>query len=237
MQRGMRSRRFHLVNGRSVQVASLKAIIACVPLTAVGKGSAVSLFTTETSRSKKKSLGSFYTPPEVARSLVRWVIRSDDDRLLDPSCGDGRFLAEHRNVVGVDRDIAAVVAVAEEVPHATVHAAEFFDWASSTGDVFDCVAGNPPFIRYQQFNGETRKTALRLCSEAGASLNGLTSSWAPFVVVAASKLSPGGRLAFATSTPHQLCENAHRDLSGLRTRRRLRWTAATFAALATACSP
>ncbi len=156
----------------------------------------MSLFATETPQSKQKLLGAFYTPPEVARTLVRWVIRSNDDRLLDPSCGDGRFLAEHLNVVGVDRDGSAVATVAEQVPHATIHAAEFFDWASNTNELFDCVAGNPPFIRYQQFSGEIRKTALRLCSEAGASLNGLTSSWAPFVVVSASMLKPGGRLAF-----------------------------------------
>ena len=148
------------------------------------------------SPSARKSLGSFYTPPEVAEMLVRWVVRSPSDRLLDPACGDGRFLAAHSNVVGVDRDVSAVVAVAEDVPHATVHAADFFDWAGSTKARFECVAGNPPFIRYQQFNGDVRQTALRLCSRLGAKLTGLTSSWAPFVIVAASLLKPAGRLAF-----------------------------------------
>lgn len=41
-----------------------------------------------------------------------------------------------------------------------------------------------------------RKTALRLCERLGARLTGLASSWAPFVVVAASLLKRGGRLAF-----------------------------------------
>ena len=148
------------------------------------------------SPSERKSLGSFYTPPEVADMLVRWVVRSPSDRLLDPACGDGRFLATHFNAVGVDRDASAVSAVVKDIPHATVHTADFFDWANATGERFDCVAGNPPFIRYQRFKGEVRKTALQLCERLGAKLTGLTSSWAPFVIVSASLLTPGGRLAF-----------------------------------------
>ncbi|MBC8356826.1 MAG: SAM-dependent DNA methyltransferase [Planctomycetes bacterium] len=143
-----------------------------------------------------KSLGAFYTPPDVAETLVRWVVRSPTDHLLDPSCGDGRFLAAHSNVVGVDRDPHAVATVAEQVRHATVVAADFFEWANSTRVKFDCAAGNPPFIRYQRFRGETRKQALKMCSERGATFSGLTSSWAPFLVVAASLLKRGGRIAF-----------------------------------------
>jgi adenine-specific DNA-methyltransferase len=148
------------------------------------------------SPSKRKSLGSYYTPPNVAQTLVRWVVRSPSDKMLDPACGDGRFLAAHSNVVGIDRDVSAVVAVARVVPHATVVAADFFAWASDTKARFDCVAGNPPFIRYQQFNGSVRESALQLCSRLGVKLTGLASSWVPFVIVAASLLKPGGRLAF-----------------------------------------
>jgi hypothetical protein len=61
---------------------------------------------------------------------------------------------------------------------------------------FDCAAGNPPFIRYQTFNGLVRDRALRLCEDAGAKFSGLTSSWAPFLVATATLLSPGGRMAF-----------------------------------------
>lgn len=145
-----------------------------------------------------KSLGSFYTPPAVAERLVRWVIRSPSDCLLDPVCGDGRFLAAHSNVVGVDRDISAVSAAAGNVPHATVHVAEFLDWADTMQRRFDCVAGDPPFTRYQQFKGGVRKTALKFCNRLGMRLTGLTSSWAPFVVVSlpSSRLADGWRSLF-----------------------------------------
>lgn len=77
-----------------------------------------------------------------------------------------------------------------------IHVAEFFSWAETCGERFDCAAGNPPFIRYQHFVGSEREAALRLCRRLGANFSGLTSSWAPFIVVAASLLKKTGRMAF-----------------------------------------
>ncbi len=51
-----------------------------------------------------KESGAYYTPGDVAAALVRWAVREDTDTLLDPSCGDGRFIARHANCVGVERD-------------------------------------------------------------------------------------------------------------------------------------
>lgn len=116
--------------------------------------------------------------------------------MIDPSCGDGRFLAEHRSSVGVEQDSGAVATAAQRAPWAVLHQHDFFDWAASTKERFDCAAGNPPFIRYQTFKGETRSRALRLCRSLGATFSGLTSSWAPFLVAAASVLKPSGRMAF-----------------------------------------
>ena len=144
----------------------------------------------------QKKLGAFYTPPQVARALVRWVVRKPSDRLLDPSCGDGRFLAAHRNSVGVDCDVAGVVAAANHRRGSIVHAAEFFSWAKQCKERFDCAAGNPPFIRYQHFSGIERADALGLCAELGAKFSGLASSWAPFLVASAGLLRPDGRMAF-----------------------------------------
>lgn len=144
----------------------------------------------------RKIAGAYYTPDDVARSLIRWVVRSCDDRLLDPACGDGRFIAEHPNSVGVDQDFVAVRQAVERAPNSTVHHADFFEWAASTNERFDCAVGNPPFIRYQHFKGPARERALSLCDKLGVTFSGLTSSWAPFLVAAASLLRPDGRIAF-----------------------------------------
>ncbi|MCW5770561.1 MAG: N-6 DNA methylase, partial [Rhodospirillaceae bacterium] len=143
-----------------------------------------------------KANGAFFTPEPVARSLLSWVARHPDDSILDPSCGDGRFLAAHRNVVGIERDPIAASQARERAPWASVHEQDFFVWAKKTQERFDCVAGNPPFIRYQMFKGDVRKRALEFCAQNGAQFSALTSSWAPFIVAAASLLKQGGRLGF-----------------------------------------
>lgn len=144
----------------------------------------------------RKITGAYYTPDDVAASLVRWVIKTGSDRLLDPACGDGRFIAHHRYSVGIEQDPAAARRAAQRAQFAQIHRTDFFAWAASTDERFDCAAGNPPFIRYQNFKGAVRERALSLCARAGAVFSGLTSSWAPFLVATATLLRPGGRMAF-----------------------------------------
>jgi adenine-specific DNA-methyltransferase len=143
-----------------------------------------------------KTSGAYYTPSAVVRALVAWAVRGDGDRLLDPSCGDGRFLALHPSAVGVEQDPVAAALAVDRAPHALVHQGDFFAWAAETPERFEALAGNPPFIRYQKFNGVTRARALDLCRRLGVAFTGLASSWAPFLAAASSLLKPGGRMAF-----------------------------------------
>lgn len=140
--------------------------------------------------------GSYYTPSIVARTLIRWVVRKRTDRLLDPACGDGEFLALHSNSVGVEFNQSAAIAASRRTPGSVVHVEDFFVYANRTKERFDCAAGNPPFIRYQSFAGDVRRRALDYCNCHGARFSELSSSWAPFLVAAASLLKRGGRMAF-----------------------------------------
>ena len=147
-------------------------------------------------RRDSKTLGAYFTPEAVAAALVRWAVRDSADLLLDPSSGDGRFVALHANSVGVERDPVSAAESARRAPRATIVEDDFFAWASGDGRRFDCAVGNPPFIRYQRFAGATRRAALDHCRRLGVTFSGLSSSWAPFLVAAAGKLRPGGRIAF-----------------------------------------
>lgn len=147
-------------------------------------------------RLAQKESGAYFTPDRVVAGLVAWAVRDTADRLLDPSCGDGRFIAAHRNSVGIEQDpVSAQIAIAR-APWSLVHEGDFFAWASQTTERFECAAGNPPFIRYQSFAGATRATAAALCARLGARFSGLASSWAPFLVATAGLLKPGGRMSF-----------------------------------------
>jgi adenine-specific DNA-methyltransferase len=144
----------------------------------------------------QKNSGAFYTPNEVVQTLLHWAVRDRGDLLLDPACGDGRFLAAHQQSVGVEMDEAAAGIARERSPSAQVHQGDFFSWAEDERTRFDCACGNPPFIRYQRFAGTTRDRALTLCKRLGVRVSALTSSWVPFLIVAASLLKRGGRMAF-----------------------------------------
>ena len=160
----------------------------------------------------RKARGAFFTPPEIARYLVRWAVRSPGDRVLEPSCGEAGFLlaaAERLREVGADPRCwgdrlhgieihPASAGNAETLLRdagfgARVAVADFFDHAPPTA--YDAVVGNPPFVRYQNFTGEARARALEAALAQGVRLSGLANAWAAFVVKAALHLAPEGRLA------------------------------------------
>jgi len=145
---------------------------------------------------KAKRHGQYFTPPDVAATLVRWALRSPSDRILDPACGDGEFLSSHEYGVGCELDPEHAATARRRAPGALIHGGDFFTWADETHERFEAVVGNPPFIRYQGFTGDIRERALRQAKKFGADLTALTSSWAPFIAASALLLKPGGRMAF-----------------------------------------
>ena len=155
-----------------------------------------SLFSGDELPRTQKEAGAYYTPDSVVRTLIRWAIRNDTDRFLDPACGDGRFIAAHQNSVGIEQDIRSAHVAIQRAPWSLVHEGDFFAWAAETHERFNATGGNPPFIRYQRFKGDVRARALELCKGLGANFSGLASSWAPFLVASAGLLEAGGRLAF-----------------------------------------
>lgn len=38
-----------------------------------------------------KLRGGYYTPPEIAKFLLKWVLFHSPENILEPSCGDGVF--------------------------------------------------------------------------------------------------------------------------------------------------
>ena len=149
-----------------------------------------------TARLGQKAAGAYYTPSPIVQTLLKWAIHDESDRFLDPSCGDGRFIAAQKNSVGIEQDAAASHTAMQRAPWTLVHEGDFFTWAAETPERFAAVGGNPSFIRYQAFNGEVRARAIALCNALGARFSGLASSWAPCLVASASLLQPGGRMAF-----------------------------------------
>jgi adenine-specific DNA-methyltransferase len=168
----------------------------------------------------RKQRGAFFTPYEIADFTAGWALAGRaDSRVLDPTSGEGVFLlaaARHLRragaeasglkdqIFGVDihpGSLAETAALlAEDRAAGTLIESDFFAQptpAQLGGGVpwVDAVIGNPPFVRYQEHRGETRRRSLAAALAQGVRLTGLASSWAALLVHACSFLKPDGRVA------------------------------------------
>lgn len=155
-----------------------------------------------------KARGAVYTPTAITRFLARWSIRTPGDVALEPAAGDGAFLVaveERFREIGVSRSDGRIFAVEinpadaeaarRAAPTAVVTEGDFFQTHHSSLPPVSAVLGNPPYIRYQAFDGAIRANGDARVRELGVPLSGLASSWALFVIHACSFLGPRGRLA------------------------------------------
>lgn len=159
--------------------------------------------------SHRKARGAFFTPAALCDYITAWALRSAQDRVLEPSCGEAAFLLSAARRLGdLGATPSAGLLSGVELHEASsreaerlvgqlgwpvdVQTADFFTVAAR--GVFDAVVGNPPYVRYQDFSGGNRAVSRAAALAAGVPLSGLASSWAAFTVHAAQFLAPGGRL-------------------------------------------
>lgn len=161
-------------------------------------------------RKNKSRLGSYYTPPALARAVVSLAASRQGEEfhsVLEPSCGDGSFLAvlseldATRNVraVAMDIDPCAVETARSKYPRADVRHGDFFDFcalALPERRRFDLVVGNPPWVCYQKMNASERRKLHGVSQFLGLNGNGLSNLWLPFVAACVSLLERGGIIAF-----------------------------------------
>lgn len=160
----------------------------------------------------RKARGAFFTPPNISQFMTDWAVRSPDDVVLEPSCGEAAFLlpaAKRLQNLG-----ALEISLSTQLHGQDIHGESIaeagrllskagFNADLEVGDFFarepealyDAVIGNPPYVRYQNFVGASRSVALEAALRQGVRLNQLASSWAAFTVHAAAFLKRDGRLA------------------------------------------
>lgn len=164
----------------------------------------------------RKALGAYYTAPTVVDFLVDWGLATAPGVVMDPSCGDGRFLIAAagrgaRRVIGCDLDETALDgarrALASRASETRWYASDFFLLEPAAVGPVDLILGNPPYIRYQHFAGESRSRALASALRVGARLSRLSASWAPFLLHALQFLREGGAMGMVV--PAELAQTAY----------------------------
>src|SRR3712207_3632171 len=91
--------------------------------------------------SPQKLRGGYYTKPDVATFLARWVLAAEPKRILEPACGDGIFFEAMakvgpggiETVVGCEIDPTETARARERAKAlegvvVEVHAGDFLSW-------------------------------------------------------------------------------------------------------------
>ena len=171
----------------------------------------------------QKLRGGYYTPPDLAAFIARWVSVGDTQSVLEPSCGDGIFF----EALACEARTASASITAFEINkdeagkafsrakscgvRADVQASDFLDWAlrhirEGVG-LFDAVVGNPPFVRYQYLPKEFQVRAEQVFRHLGCRFTKHTNAWVPFVLASIALLRQGGRLGMVV--PAELIHVTH----------------------------
>ena len=110
-------------------------------------------------------------------------MRRNSGRTLEPACGDGAFLAAlPANSVGIELD-------ARHCPPTALNI-DFFAYPPSKQ--FDCIIGNPPYVRYQDITAAT-KALLN-----GRYFDNRSNLYLFFIEKCLRHLRPGGEIIFIT---------------------------------------
>lgn len=155
----------------------------------------------------RKARGAFFTPDAITRYMTDWAIRSSADAVLEPSAGDAAFLVQAVRRLQEHGATTPKVDGVEIHEHSAAVAQRRIEDAGGTPNItvsdfflvepearYSVVVGNPPYIRYQDFTGESRTRSRAAALKAGVSLTALASSWAAFTVHSALFLKDGGRM-------------------------------------------
>ena len=93
-----------------------------------------------------KNLGQVWTPQNIVSEMLS--LRKNSGNILEPSIGAGAFFNNIPNCVGIEID-------KQYCQNKNILNIDFFDY--SIENKFDTIIGNPPYVRAQDINPETKK--------------------------------------------------------------------------------
>lgn len=165
---------------------------------------------TELSREIRRRDGIYYSPDDVAATLVEWAVRRPVDTVFDPSFGGCVFLSTAydrlrrlgasdpaKQLHGTDKDpeawSGASWLVQLGVGSKQLQLRDFLvTQPSDIGGPFTVVLGNPPYVRVRHLATLARSAAESSLPE---SISAKGSYWAYFVLHAMTFIALGGRMA------------------------------------------
>ncbi|MBX3036013.1 MAG: SAM-dependent DNA methyltransferase [Anaerolineales bacterium] len=158
---------------------------------------------------EKKLKGAFFTSGDVSNYLVNRVIVDTNQKILEPSFGDGSFvnaiiqkynefwsinkLKENFYGVEIRED-----SLSQNIDISLLDSKKitFRDFLSVEPFPVDVVIGNPPYVGLNKLPVNEQKRAQKLISLRGFNMQSSGSLWFPFVLHSCAFLKQGGTFAF-----------------------------------------
>jgi adenine-specific DNA methylase len=172
-----------------------------------------------------KLRGGYYTDPDIATFLLKWVLNIHPKSILEPSCGDGVFLRELSKLSANGLKLLQAFEIEDNEAKKAKESAnnfkkvevqittrDFLGWSLAkllNPPQFDAVVGNPPFIRYQYLDINLQNISEQIFKVFHLPFTKHTNAWVPFVISSLALLRPGGRLAMVV--PSELLHVLHAE--------------------------
>jgi methylase of polypeptide subunit release factors len=166
-------------------------------------------------QSSRRKLGQFRTPSDIAELMAHWVVREDDDTVLDAGIGAGILStysyrvkkqkgkdASLNHIYGIDKNRLAIVMTTTalkiedggEKPN--ISYGDFFEY---TQEKVDGIISNPPYSRHHELDNEYKgKVRSEMEEIAGQKLSSLSPLYSYFLIQSSEFIKEGGRTSFIT---------------------------------------
>lgn len=163
---------------------------------------AIAQFTAHVGMGHRRAHSQFFTPPQIADFMCRWVMKFGPSEVYDPSFGLGAFFLAAREInpgvrfvaSEIDERVLDFFLQQHQVTSASL-CVRCEDYLTVWGQQHDAIVCNPPYKKFQHFaNRDTVFEAFN--KQLSCRLSGYTNSASAFLTKSLSELAPGGRLAY-----------------------------------------
>lgn len=149
-----------------------------------------------------KLTGSFYTPKNLIEYMVKYVSeRIEPHNILEPSAGDGRFVAYLNDfrcpitLVEMDEDKASDLK-SHYSDTCIIHCNDFLKFSTLEGNRYDLIIGNPPYITKKKMPEDQRDLSLSIIRQFKLNDDLFQNIWVPFILASLNLLSSNGTIFF-----------------------------------------
>lgn len=150
----------------------------------------------------EKETGSFYTPEKLIEYMVSYIrARIKPNSILEPSAGDGRFVAPLKtfgapiSLIEFDSQKTNILA-SNFSSCCNIRCADFIRYANQSNEHFDLIIGNPPYIAKKNVPEDQCQESEKILEYFNLDKSIFQNLWVSFVLSSMKVLSPNGAIFF-----------------------------------------